>query len=262
MEVESEIAYRTALYAGSIGMLLLASAIVFFVFLYQRKLIKRKIAFLEIEEVLKQQELKTTYALLEGQDLERKRIAKELHDNLGSILVTLNMYADTALASDEQSKKDNFLARIREVASKASDETRQLSHRLDSAALQHFGLKTAVNELLDAVVEAKSIAVKRNIAEDVQVNSELSLNLYRVVQELINNTLKHAEAKTIHIDINMIKNDYISLIYEDDGKGMNRQYTPGLGLKNIQARIEQLNGESTIDTPSKGFCFTAEIPLP
>ncbi|MGW8122638.1 sensor histidine kinase [Roseivirga echinicomitans] len=262
MESGKEIAYKTFVYLGTLGMLLLASAVVLFIYLYQRKLLKKKIAFQEIEDLLRKQELKSTYALMEGKDIERKRIAEELHDNLGSILVTLNMYTDTALSTDDLTHKNELISRISEIATQASDETRKLSHRLDSVSLKHFGLKTALNDLVNAIREIRYISIESNILINNSINGDISLNIYRIAQELINNTLKHSEAKEIRIELQEVANDYLSFIYSDNGVGFNQnQVVSGMGLTNIRARVHKMAGEISIDSSSKGINVIIEIPL-
>lgn len=262
MEGEGELVYRTVLFFGTFGMLFLASTIIVFIYLYQRKLIKKKIAFEEIENLLKQQELKSAYALLEGQDIERKRIADELHDNLGSILVTLTMYADTALSAKDQNKKNELMARIRDIGMQASEETRKLSHRLDSATFSHFGLKTALKDLFQTINDTGAITVNGGISFDNEIENEVALNLYRIIQELLNNTMKHARATSITIDLSKIKEEYISLIYEDNGIGFDTQkISAGMGLKNIRTRVENMSGDISIESNAKGVSFIIEIPL-
>jgi signal transduction histidine kinase len=262
MEGEQEITYRTFVYLGTLGMILLASAVILFVFLYQRKLLKKKIAYKEIEDLLKEQELKSTYALMHGQDIERKRISEELHDNLGSILVTLNMFTDTALATHSPEKKDQLIGRIRELAEHAGSETRKLSHRLDSVSLKHFGIKTALNDLTNAIRETRQINVISSILIEQTIDGETSLNIYRIAQELINNTLKHAKATEIRIELYEVAGDYLSFIYSDDGIGFNpNQTSVGIGLKNVRTRAHQIGGEISIDSNAKGMNVVIEIPL-
>lgn len=243
-------------------MLLLTVTIISFIYLYQRKLFKKKIAFQEIEDLLKEQELKSTYALMQGQDLERKRIAEELHDNLGSILVTLNMYTDTALSTVDMKRKNELINRISEIATRASDETRKLSHRLDSVSLKHFGLKTALDDLVSAIRETRHIKVKSSILIDNSISGEISLNIYRIAQELINNTLKHALSKNISIELHEVANEYLSFIYTDDGIGFNQSQTVlGAGLTNIRARVHKMAGDISIESEDKGINVVIEIPL-
>ncbi len=249
------------LIVGTAGMLLLTLGVILFIYLYQRKLGKRKIEYQKIKDLLKEQELKSAYVLMEGQDMERKRIAQELHDNLGSIFATLLMYIDTANNSKENSKTKSIISKIRELTTKASEETRQLSHQLDVGALDRFGLKQALLDLVQAIEEVESIGVHHNIQLSSGLNGITTFNLYRIIQELITNTLKHAEASEIHLDVNQINEEYISLIYSDNGVGMDEHSTFGMGLKNIISRVEKLEGEYNVTPEKRGFHMTIEIPI-
>lgn len=262
MESESELTYYMILIAGTSGMLLLTIAIILFVYLYQRKLIKRKLAYQKIEDLLQKQELNSAYAILQAQDKERKRIAQDLHDNLGSILVTLNMYADILVQKQTAEEKNDLADKISKLALQANEETRNVSHSLDSGTLQHFGLKTALIDLVDAIKEAKSIEVNLEIELHKIENGAISLNLYRIIQELFNNTLKHANASIITIELTQSKENHLSLIYEDNGIGfnLNEVMKKGMGLTNLKTRVENMNGELTIDAVmGKGATFIIEL---
>lgn len=239
----------------------MAFAIVLFVYLYQRKLIKRKLENQEIKDLLQQQEMKTAYALLEGQDKERKRIASELHDNLGSILVTLNMYADSLQGKSEKKEMLEIANRISKTSSHANEEVRKISHSLDSGLLKHFGLETAINQLVEAVQMSKKIKIEVELQLEEPFSNETGLEIYRIIQELINNSLKHANSSKIRLELNQIAKD-ISLIYEDNGKGfIPNEMRTGMGLSNIEKRTEKLGGDLKIDsTPGRGSTFIIEIP--
>lgn len=215
-----------------------------------------------IKDLVKNQEVKTAYALLEGQDKERKRIAQDLHDNLGSILVTLNMYADTLAQKQTAEEKNDLADKISKLALQANEETRNLSHSLDSGTLKHFGLNTALVDLVDAIKEAKEIEINLEIGLQKINNVEVSLNLYRIIQELFNNTLKHANASKISLELTQTQDDHISLIYEDNGIGFDEKEVneKGMGLANLKLRTENINGHLTIDSNAgKGSTFIIEI---
>jgi signal transduction histidine kinase len=216
----------------------------------------------QIKDLVKNQEVKTAYALLEGQDKERKRIAQDLHDNLGSILVTLNMYADTLAQKPTSEEKNNLAEKISKLALQANEETRNLSHSLDSGTLKHFGLNTALVDLVDAIKEAKEIEINLEVSVHHINDVEVSLNLYRIIQELFNNTLKHAKASKISLELTQTQDDQISLIYQDDGIGFNKNEVveQGMGLANLKIRAENINGHLTIDSiTGNGSTFIIEI---
>ena len=246
-------------------MLLLTIAFILFVYLYQRKLIKRKLAYQQIQDLLQKQELDSAYAILQAQDKERKRIAQDLHDNLGSILVTLNMYADTLGQKKSREENNNKAEKISQLAVQANEETRTLAHSLNAGTLQHFGLKTALKDLTDAIKETKTITIGFVMEVQKEVNSTVvSLNLYRIIQELFNNTLKHANASYITLEITQPTPTHLSIIYADNGIGFNPQEVgaKGMGLSNLQTRIDSINGQLMIDADiGKGATFIIELEL-
>lgn len=263
MESQDSLNTEMVLVLGTSGMLLLTTAIAVFIYLYQRKLIKRKLEFQKIEDLLKRQELKSAYAMLSGQEKAYKRIAEELHDNLGSILVTLNMFADTIQKKKDAKTQQDLAKRISETAALATETTRKISHSLQSGALKHFGLATAVQELTDALNEGQTISVNSTLQIRDQLDSEISLNTYRIIQELVNNTLKHARANRINIDLNQTK-EHLTLIFEDNGVGfeMGESMKKGIGLRNLESRVERMEGQLTIDSrKNTGTTTIIDIPL-
>lgn len=255
-EIEEKKSQLLILYLFSF--LLILASIATYLFFNQRRKRLRVAADKQIKDILQTQEIKATYALLEGQDKERKRIAAELHDNLGSILVTLNMYADT-LQEKPQAEVPLLAKKISEVAQLANDETRKISHSLDSGVLKHFGLEVAIRQLTEAVSMVRKIQFDLTLYVE-KISSDTGLEIYRIVQELVNNTLKHAQCTKVHIELSQV-NDSLSLIYEDNGVGFNRSgVVDGMGLNNIQNRADKLNGDLTIDsTLGRGSTFIIEI---
>ncbi len=248
------------LIVGTLAMISMAFAIVFFIYMYQRKLIKRKKENQEIQDLLQEQEMKATYALLEGQDKERKRIAAELHDNLGSILVTLNMYADALSIKKKPEQIKDISEKIGDTTRAANTLVRDISHSLDSGLLKHFGLESAIIQLMEAVSLSKKIKTTSEINIPEGTNSDTGLQLYRVVQELLNNSLKHSKCTSIRLDISKT-NDEISFIYEDNGVGFDVEaISRGMGLNNLESRVENLGGHLEIESEiGKGSTFIFEI---
>lgn len=238
--------------------LLILASIATYLFFNQRRKRLKAASDKQIQDILQEQEMKATYALLEGQDKERKRIAAELHDNLGSILVTLNMYADTLQSKDPKEAKP-LAKKISEVAQLANEETRKISHSLDSGLLKHFGLEAAIRQLTEAVSTARTIQFKLALHIE-KISSESGLEIYRIIQELVNNTLKHSQCTKVHLEVSQVDQSF-SIIYEDNGIGFNRsEIVAGMGLKNIENRVNKLDGELTIDSvPGKGSTFIIEI---
>ncbi len=215
-----------------------------------------------INKLLNDQELKSAYAMLTGQEKAHKRIAQELHDNLGSILATLNMFADSLQNKKDPDAQKQLASRISDVARQANETTRQISHSLDSGVLKHFGLEIAIKELMEALNESGSIAIESHVQITDQLDSELSMNIYRILQELVNNTLKHARASKITLDLNQIKG-HLSVIYQDNGIGFKLdEINLGMGLENLESRVEGLEGTITIDShPGHGTTTIIDVPV-
>lgn len=247
---------------GMSGMLLLTTAIMLFIYLYQRKLIKRKLEYQEIEDLLKKQELKSAYAILEGQERAYKQVAEELHDNLGSMLVTLNMLSDTLPKKTDPESLKKLAGKISDIAVQATEATRKISHSLHSGLLKHFGLAAAINELIDVLNESHTISVDSHIDLGEEMDSQMNVQIYRIVQELINNTLKHARASMINIDLSLTP-DHLTLIFEDNGIGFDThdQEGRGLGLTNLKSRVDSMDGQLTIES-KKGNGTTTIIEVP
>jgi len=261
MDKQDTLSEQAILVIGTSAMVLMAFAIIFFIYLYQRKLLNRNLENQKIQDLLQQQEVQTAYALLEGQDKERKRIASELHDNLGSILVTLNMYADALQTKTKLEEIKDISSRISNVSRTANEEVRKISHSLDSGLLKHFGLEAAISQLMEAVEMSKRIKIELDFHLENHIANELGLQIYRIIQELVNNTLKHANCSKIHLELNQIDNGW-SIIYHDNGKGFNlMEVKRGMGLSNIERRTDKLGGELKIESSERrGSTFILDVP--
>ncbi len=246
---------------GTAGMLFMALAVVSFIYLYQRKILKKNLENQSIKTLLQEQEMKNAYAILSGQEQERKRIAGELHDHVGSILTSLH-FSIASLQKKIGSEADQGLVeKIHDQVKYAAEENRKLSHELYSGAFKHFGLEASIRQLIESIESSDRIQVKSHL-NIAQVSQEIALNIYRILQELFNNTLKYAQAGLVILEINQFE-DQLNLIYEDNGKGFDlSQVKTGIGLKNMQTRVEKMQGTLTFDAqPGRGFAAVLDIPL-
>lgn len=251
------------LVAGTLSMLLMVLVLIGFAFMFQRRLIKKEMRFKEIEKMLRKEELNSAYALIEGQEQERQRIASDLHDNLGSLFALIKMNAEQIDKSPLTTSSANNLDNLITLLNKALDESRRISHNLDALPLKHFGLSVAINQLFELLNQSGRIKAQCNIYVETRLPNELGLNLYRVVQEMVSNTLKHAMATTITLELNAFNQDFINLIYEDNGLGFSTEEAKnGMGLSNIYKRVEYWGGQVSIESsPNKGTNIIIEIPL-
>lgn len=208
----------------------------------------------------KEQELIQIKALVDGQDKERHRIAKELHDGVGGQLASVNL----SLSEINSKLNNRSLHNIGNVLTNSFNELRALSHSLSS---NYHKDKTLYSLLAELKKQYTSDYLEIEISifpEDclVDLNMTLKHNLYRIFQESFANVLKHANAKQVHLSINK-HIDVFVIIIEDDGVGFElKSLQRGIGLKNIKERIDSINGKLSIDTSiNNGTQLIIEIPL-
>jgi signal transduction histidine kinase len=216
-------------------------------------------------EIMKQQD-NATKAVIEAEEKERKRIAGELHDGVGQMMSAAKMNlsamkSNLAFASADQ--KNNF-EKIESLIDESCLEVRTVSHNMMPNALLKEGLAAAVRTFIDKIDKH---VIKINLYTEglnERIDSNIETVLYRVVQECVNNVIKHANASLL--DISLIKDDDgISVTIEDDGKGFDTSGIAefeGIGLKNIKSRIDFLKG--TIEwnsAPGSGTLVAMHIPV-
>jgi len=200
-------------------------------------------------------------ALIQGQTIERKRVAAELHDHLGGTLASLNWYLygidKKALSAEEQQIYDS----VHQMVGAAYREVRSLSHNLMPAELQEHGLITALQRLVNKLNENKNIDFTFDSnALDKRYGNKVEFELYSIVLELANNIFKHSGATIASIALNEnAKNILLTII--DNGVGLSNNSKHGVGLTNVRNRIESLSGKIQIfDEEGKGTRIEMEIP--
>ncbi len=259
-EQELQISKRNYWIAGISGLLILLSLLGYSY--YKRYKLKQQSKLQQ--EVLKQQEL-ATKAVLEAEENERKRIAAELHDGVGQMMsaAKMNLSAmENEIAFNNESQKTAYEKAL-SLVDESCKEVRTVSHNMMPNALIKAGLASAVRDFIDKIDDRviKVDLYTEGLKERIDSNTETVL--YRVIQECVNNTIKHAKAN--HLDISIIKdNEGISITIEDNGKGFNTSDTSkfeGIGLKNILSRINYLKGEIEWNSaPGKGTLVSIHIP--
>jgi signal transduction histidine kinase len=203
---------------------------------------------------------KAVQALLEGQELERKRLARELHDETGQALASILL----GLKSLERQVGPEPVATIRELVGSALDDVRRLTVELRPPALDDFGLAPALERLTSLVAERSGIDIQLSVRSPVALPAEQETALYRIVQEALTNIVKHAAATSVSIIV-MGSGGTVRLVIEDDGAG----FDPGkvrdgaLGLVGIRERVSLLDGRFEIDSsPGAGTTLLVELPAP
>ena len=204
-------------------------------------------------------------SMVATQEDERKRISRDLHDDIGTKLSALKLYLSSLHDKATESKNKDLISLAessRQLITEAMQEVRQLLLNLSPTVLEEFGYTTAVEVLVNKINETKQIhfnLVVFGMKHRLQKDYELAL--YRITQELINNVLKHSEAKHVSLQIGQ-RDEQLILMIEDDGKGFDvHTHKDGYGLHNLDARTKLMHGTITIDSqPGKGTSALVEIP--
>jgi two-component system NarL family sensor kinase len=230
---------------------------------YHRKQLKQEAKMQAA--VLKQQEL-ATRAVIEAEEAERQRIAKDLHDGVGQMMsaAKMNLSAYEAEKPFRTEDEKQSFERIIQLVDESCKEVRAVSHNMMPNALLKNSLASAIREFINKLDQKKLKVHLFTAGLDERLDANVESVLYRVIQECVNNVLKHADADTL--DISVVKEaGEITATVEDNGKGfetLGQESADGIGLKNIRTRIEYLKGSVDFDsTPGKGTLVALHVPL-
>lgn len=207
-----------------------------------------------INQEIEKQKL-VAQAVVDAQEKERAKISKELHDNVNQILSTAKLFLEVAKTNDKE--RINLMNRSAEHILHAINEIRNLSQSLVPPSISDIGFGESIKDLLENIAVTKTLNVKYNNVGDIEnsINANQKLMLFRIVQEQVNNVLKHAEAKNLAVQIS-VDSVVIELVITDDGKGFDPaliRHKKGTGLSNITSRVDLYNGKVNIITaPGKG----------
>ncbi|WP_114790517.1 tetratricopeptide repeat-containing sensor histidine kinase [Niabella yanshanensis] len=228
---------------------------------------RQKLQQQRITELETQQQLTATEAILKGESQERTRLAKDLHDGLGGMLsgikYSLNTMKGNLIMTPENAQA---FERSVDMLDSSIQEMRRVAHNMMPEALVKFGLDTALQDFCLHISQSGALKVSyQSIGlNDVQLEQTVAVTIYRIVQELINNTIKHAAAKTAIVQLSVTGNT-LSVTVEDDGKGLDTaslKQSTGIGWSNIENRILFLNGKLDIQSANnKGTSVLIELPL-
>ena len=255
-----------------ISSILILAALSFLLYRY----LKQRNSLLEKEKIIQEQQIKrlekekqleATEAILNGQEEERSRIAKDLHDGLGGLLsgvkYSLSNMKENVLLSSENALS---FERTIDMLDSGIKELRRVSHNMMPENLVKFGLDTALKDYCSAITKTKALQVSYSSfgMEEFQANTNISVTVYRVIQELINNTMKHAGATASIVQLSKDEHK-LHITVEDNGKGFdvkNITAFKGAGWTNIQNRITYLKGKIDVDSSEQnGTSVIIEIPL-
>ena len=226
------------------------------------EVLQKEIREQQLTSQLKEQELKTINGLVEKQEKERLTIANELHDELGSLMANIKLHFSTF--KDTKESEDLFI-KTNELIDEAYHKIKHIAHAKKSGLLSKHGLYKAVLDLSESVGETNKIKI--NVLQNQfnkRIENSLDISLFRTIQELINNVIKHAKASEIDVYLNQ-HDDGINIMVEDNGKGFNTtqltKKSTGIGLLSAERRIENLGGKMMIESqPGKGTSVIIDMP--
>lgn len=219
---------------------------------------------LEQEALKNQHQTELLRSSILVQEQERKRIAQDMHDDLGAVLSITRMHLLQAErkvgAMDEELLLE--LQNIRHLTENSIENMRRISHELMPPQLEKFGVLPTLETICEQLTAAGKMNAELVVKDPVIIEDELTgLTLYRVCMELINNTIKHAEASRLKLVISC-SDGKIQVHFSDNGKGMSEETNyQGAGLKNIKSRLSFLGGDFIIDSAQNGFKAIVSLPL-
>lgn len=257
------------------ALLLLLTASLAAIWYNRSKLLKRKNQLVQqnaelqeqkISELEKEKQLLASQALLKGQEEERSRLAKDLHDGLGGLLSgvkhsILNMKENMILTEENTRAFERSI----EMIDTSVKELRRVAHNMMPEALSKFGLVDAINDYCKAINASGAVEITyQNFGETGNYEKPVETSIYRIIQELINNTIKHGEASQVLVQT-VCNPDHVSIAVEDNGKGFDTAAltdSAGAGWANIRSRVDYLKGTIDINSgPGKGTSVNIELQV-
>lgn len=218
----------------------------------QRRQLLEQDQKLQAEKILaleKEQQVISLQSMITGQESERNRIARDLHDGLGGLFSTVKMYFSTLQYEQPALGTHPLFQKSMELTHSASEELRRIAHNLMPEVLLKLGLVNAVQDLCNNIESSRLLHISlQAYGMDSRLNAHTEIMLYRIIQELLNNILKHAQATEVIIQFNRHQ-EKLSITIEDNGRGFNvDENSAGAGLSTIQSRVNYLNGDLNIDS--------------
>ena len=253
------------LFFGTIGMLALTIGLIVFIIFHQRKVIRYQIKLQRMEQ--DQQKLLLN-ASIRLQEEERQRIAADLHDDAGPLLATARLYLNENLVNLDKSTQLQSIYNAKQIIDDTIQLIRKISHSLMPPTLKNFGLESAVNDLFQKISGSGSMNASsrfHDYRERLQAENELII--FRVIQELVNNILKHSNASFIHLTQTTSGNKFFIRLHHD-GRGITQndfnklnKSNVGLGLKNISSRLKVLHGKIFFEKDMSQTYYKVTIEL-
>ncbi|CAM3458486.1 sensor histidine kinase [Pontibacter korlensis] len=248
-------------------MLILAVGIIAFVVLYQRRMLQHQEHLQRLQSIKQQQLLEATFR---AQEEERRRVARDLHDEVGAMLalVRLNLHQLVSNVEVKDERLLNSAQNMKQQLDEVLGSVRRISHDLMPVVLEKMGLAQALDALRRTLAATGQLELEISYNDkSIRLPPQHELLLYRMVQELLNNTLKHAQASQVTVILSFTASQ-VHIIYKDNGIGFEvgaleheKGMAGGLGIMSLQSRAALLNGSISIKS-APGAGTTAEITVP
>jgi signal transduction histidine kinase len=243
---------------GTFGMTILVGGILFFIVIYQKRILKDK-------ERQNQQELEFQRLMIkkefESQEQERKRIAADLHDSLGSLLWGAKVNASLIQKSIQADLAESAFNELNQILDEGVEVVRRIAWELSPESFQYSGFSVSVAKLCQRF-NGNGLQIKITENESKLWNDNRALQTYRMIQELVSNAFKHSEATVLEISIYWSENE-IKINVRDNGKGLQQtECRNGLGLWNLDQRLRQIDGKIRMGVPPNGKGLEVDLSIP
>ena len=266
LQATSQPGISLVLFMGTLGMLVLTIGLILFIIFHQRKVIRYQLRLQQLEH---EQQKILLNASIRLQEEERQRLAADLHDDAGPLLATARLYLNENLVNQDKATQLQSIYQARQILDDTIQLIRNISHSLMPPTLKNFGLESAINDLFQKISGSGQINASSRFHEyKDRLKPEKELIIFRVVQELVNNILKHSNSSFIHLTQNM-HNGSCLLRLHHDGRGIVQadfdklnKSNIGLGLKNISSRLKVAQGNILFEKDASQTYYKVTIEIP
>lgn len=212
-------------------------------------------------------EQKLLNAVIQAEENERSRFAKDLHDDLGPVLSSIKMYVQSLRQQDDNSEKKKLISQLITTVDESIRSIRKISYNLSSHLLQNLGLINALKTHISRInmSNAFTVSLHHNFNENLRLASNVEIVIYRVLLELINNSITHSGGSHINVELFLEKNSFV-ILYTDDGTGFDfdtvlKDNAKGIGLRNILSRLNSIHGLMHFRKAQTGLSLSIDITL-